>query len=264
MSSLFIFFRRIRFFYKINSPLLDWKKYLLFDFLLPFLEILFFILMMKNIHDDLNFPRYILGNILLITSYNSLYRVGVQILSEKYSGTLGLLLISKTSLNNIFISNMISSMVSSIIRINIYTLILCLIFSVDLTLNIFVNYMIISVVTIFTINSFSYVFSCFILLTTEVNLVINIVSKVLIIFSGVNFDIHRFPFFIRKFSIILPLNRMVFMLNSGFYKDSFSIFLYKNYFFEELILGIIYIIIANILLLLFEKIARRKGEIDFV
>ena len=113
----------------------------------------------------------------------------------------------------------------------------------------------------FVAMSFGYIFSCFILITSETNLILNLVSRLLLIFTGANFPVSKLPNIFQWFSKLLPLTRSIQIAQGLIEGNSLSEF--NKLIYEELTLGFSFILVAYILLKYMERQSRTSGKLEF-
>lgn len=257
-----LFLRRIAFFYKRSSLISNWKLFLLFNLLPPVLQTICYSLVAYYVYGVDYIQSWMIGNSILIASFGALYGVGSQLLIEKRNGTLSLLIASSTSLQEIFIASTFSSIITSGISVITGVTIVSLIFKIAWDIKLISSFFIILIIAVFTSMSFGYVFSLFILLSSEVNLLLNTTSQILLIFTGANFPISNLPDSLQLFSLCLPLTRTIRAAQGIMNGD--NLIHYKNLLLQETLLGLIYILIGSISLHFIERKARETGKIDFI
>ncbi|HEL1811764.1 TPA: ABC transporter permease [Streptococcus suis] len=262
MESVFRFFRRIIYSYKQTSIISDWKAYFLFDLIPPISQTLFFSLIASYIYGVEYIQKWMVGNALLIASFNSLFGVGAQLILEKYNGTLSLLIASKTRLKSILLSSAIGSMIMTIISVVTGLVVVSMILNISWTSNLIFSFIVVLLVATFVSVSFGYIFSCLILITSETNLVLNLISRILLIFTGANFPISKLPYILQCFSGILPLTRSIKIAKGLIAGKPLST--YYNLIFEELTLSFTFLVLASILLHVLERKSRTTGKLEFV
>ncbi|MBL6441049.1 ABC transporter permease [Streptococcus suis] len=262
MESVFRFFRRIIYSYKQTSIISDWKTYLMFDLIPPVSQTLFFSLIASYIYGPEYVREWMIGNALLIASFNSLFGVGTQLVIEKYHGTLSLLIASKTKLKSVLLSSAIGSMAMSIISVILGLIAISLFLNISWTNDLIYSFSIVLLLSTFVSVSFGYIFSCLILITSETNLVLNLISRILLIFTGANFPISKLPYILQYFSGILPLTRSIKIAKGLMAGKSLST--YYNLIFEELTLSFTFLVLASILLHVLERKSRTTGKLEFV
>jgi len=257
MESVFRFFRRIIYSYKQTSIISDWKAYFLFDLIPPISQTLFFSLIASYIYGVEYIQKWMVGNALLIASFNSLFGVGAQLILEKYNGTLSLLIASKTRLKSILLSSAIGSMIMTIISVVTGLVVVSMILNISWTSNLIFSFIVVLLVATFVSVSFGYIFSCL-----ETNLVLNLISRILLIFTGANFPISKLPYILQCFSGILPLTRSIKIAKGLIAGKPLST--YYNLIFEELTLSFTFLVLASILLHVLERKSRTTGKLEFV
>lgn len=262
MENILRFFRRVLFSYKQSSIISDWKTYMMFDLVPPISQTLLFSITAGYIYGTDYIQKWMIGNAILIASFEALFGVGTQLMSEKYNGTLNFLIASKTKLSAILFSSAISTMFVSMVSVSIGIALVSFILRISWSLEMFFSFVLVLLLSAFVSMSFGYIFSCFILVISETNLILNLVSRILLIFTGANFPIAKLPIVFQWFSNILPLTRSI-KIAQGLIEGK-SISEYYNLFFEELLLGILLIVMASILLKYMEKKSRQTGNIEFV
>lgn len=262
MESILRFFRRIRFFYKQSSIFLDWKSYLLLDVISPILRTICFSLVGYYAYGSDNIFKWVIGNTLLISSFGAIYRIGLQTRNEKINGTLPLLISTKTRLSEIFFSSAFSTLVNIFFSIIVGVTLMSIIFNILWTMEKIYNFSLILIVAIFSSMCFGFLFSCFILLSTEVHFITNTIERILLIFTGANFPIEKLPLILQKFSFLFPLTHSI---------KAAQNLIYENYIIsnlellnKECFLGVIYLIIGVVVLNYAEKIAIKKGTLDII
>lgn len=262
MENISRFCRRIVYSYKQSSLISDWKTYVMFDLIPPISQTLLFSLVAGYIYGADYIQKWMIGNAILIASFGALFGVGTQLMDEKYNGTLGLLIVSKTKLSSILFSSAISSMLTSIVSVTVGIVLVSMILGISWNIGLVASFFIVLLLSSFVAMSFGYIFSCFILVTSEANLILNLVSRLLLIFTGANFPISRLPHFLQCFSTILPLTRSI-EVAQGLIEGK-TISSYYLQIFEEIVLGIIFIILASILLRVMENASRKNSNIEFI
>ncbi|OLF49400.1 ABC transporter [Streptococcus acidominimus] len=262
MEALGRFFRRILMAYKRASIVADWRTYLLFDLIPPISQTLFFSLVAYAIYGPAYIRKWMIGNALLIASFTALYGVGSQLIAEKHHGTLSLLIASKTKLSAILLSSTISAMCTSLISVSLGTSLVSVMLGIVWDRSLIYSFSLVLLLATFVAMSFGYLFACFILVTTEVNLVLNLFGRILLIFTGANVSIRKLPPFFQGFSKILPLTRSI-QIAQGLMEGK-ALSDYGRLFLEEILLGIIFLLLAIFVLAFMENKARKDSTIELI
>lgn len=262
MTAIQIFLRRVSFFYKRSSLTTNWKVFFILDLIAPITQTLCFSLIASFIYGSEFVREWMIGNALLISSFGALYGVGTQILVEKNSGTLNLLIASPTTLNSIFLASTFSALVNSLLAVSLGLISVSCVLGITWSLELTLSMAFVIGVSLFVCLSFGYLFSCLILVTTETNLIINIVSRLLLILTGANFPLAKLPPLVQKLSEVLPLTRSIFVAQQLMKGRQLRLFVQP--IVEEVILAVIYLFLAGILLRVLENKARNFGNVEFI
>lgn len=256
------FFRRIKFSYKRDSIISDWRTYLMVDLSLPILQMLCYSLIAYYAYGSEKVSRWMIGNSLLVVAFTAIYRVGFLLSSEKYNGTLSLLVASKTKLWEISFTSAFSTIIQSLLSVFIGVTVISLLLHIPWTTSKVTAFLLVLLIAVFVSMSFGFLFSCFILVSTEVHLVTNTASQILLIFTGANFPISSLPKVFQFIPPILPLTRSISVAQS--IMDGNMQVGFLNPLKAEMILGFIYLLIAVVVLHTMEKVAIKNGSLDML
>ncbi|MDQ0223229.1 ABC transporter permease [Streptococcus moroccensis] len=262
MEKIARFLRRILISYKQNAITSDWKAYLLFDLIPPVSQTLFFSLVAHYIYGPVQLKKWMIGNAILMASFTALFGVGTQLVTEKYHGTLSLVMASKTRLHEVLLSSTISAMAFSLISVSLGLSLVSLLLGISWTLELILAFAVILLVAVFVAMSFGYVFSCLILVTSETNMILNVTSRILLIFTGANFPIERLPIGLQGISRFLPLTRTIQVAQAVIEGDVLSA--HYQLLGEEVLVGIVFILLGAFLMTVMERQARKTGRMEFV
>ena len=111
------FFRRIGFSYKMASVLSDWRTFFTIDLLIPLMQMMCYSLVGYYVYGAENIEKWVISNAIVTSAFSAIYRVGLQLARERASGTLSLMLATKTSISEILLSSAISTMLLSFISV---------------------------------------------------------------------------------------------------------------------------------------------------
>lgn len=262
MEKIYRFFRRIGFAYKQESLLSDWKTYVLFDLIPPIAQTLLFALAAYYIYGPNEVKKWMIGNALLLSSFQALFGVGTQLLTEKYHGTLSLLIASRTRVQEVFLSSMLSAMLSSMVTVVLGLTLVSLIMGITWSTQLLGWFLLLLMVSIFVSMSFGYILACFILVSSEVNLILNLISKLLLIFTGANFSLDKLPITLQGFTKCLPLTRSI-KIAQGIMEGQLPDY-FHQLLVEEGLLGIAFLGIGTILLEIMEQKSRKSGNLELM
>lgn len=262
MENIARFFRRVSFSYKMASVLSDWRTFFTIDLLVPLMQMLCYSLVGYYVYGAENIEKWVISNAIVISAFSAIYRVGLQLARERASGTLSLMLATKTSISEILLSSAISTMFLSFVSVVFGVSVLSLTLGLVWTGQKILEFILILALAIFVATCFGFFFSCFILLTTEIHLVTNTIDKVLLIFTGANFPVSNFPHLIEQFCYMLPLTRSILLAQRLIVGESITNNLYLVR--GELILGLVFLVLGIVMLKNMERVAIKGGTLDML
>ena len=262
MENISRFFRRIGFSYKMASVLSDWRAFFTIDLLIPLMQMMCYSLVGYYVYGAENIEKWVVSNAIVTSAFSAIYRVGLQLARERASGTLSLMLATKTSISEVLLSSAISTMLLSFISVVFGVSILSVTLGLVWTVQKILEFILVLILAIFTATCFGFFFSCFILLTTEIHLVTNTIDKVLLIFTGANFPVSSFPHLVEQFCYMLPLTRSILLVQSLLSGESMinNLYLVRG----EVILASIFLILGIIMLKNMERAAIKGGTLDML
>ena len=117
MENVYRFFRRVSFSYKMSSVLNDWRAFFTIDLLIPLMQMMCYSLVGYYVYGAENIEKWVISNAIVTSAFTAIYRVGLQLARERASGTLSLMLATKTSISEILISSAISTMLLSFVSV---------------------------------------------------------------------------------------------------------------------------------------------------
>lgn len=153
----------------MTSVLSDWRTFFTIDLLVPLMQMMCYSLVGYYVYVTENIEKWDI----VTSAFSAIYRVGLQLARERASGTLSLMIATKTSISEVLLLSAISTMFLSfssvIFGISILSLSLGLVCSFQKIL----EFILVLILAIFVDTCFGFFFSWFILLTTEIYLVTN-------------------------------------------------------------------------------------------
>ncbi len=260
MGKVLSFFEQSYLSFKIFFGWLQPKEYIMVKIINPVFQMVFFCLIAKYVYkvDDLTF--YVIGNSVLLCVYNCIFGVGVNFATDRFYGTLKCIVASPTSNVKILFERSFIHIFDSLTSVLIGILVGSILFSVNFE-NINMIYLIITILlSMFSAVSFGMFISVFGLVTTNMNILINLSIMALIALVGVNIPIENLPVLLQEISNILPVTRSVqicdLMLANEWTNQIFRLMI------EEFFIGTVYMLIASLFIDRFEKVAVRNATFD--
>jgi len=246
--------------YKGLFGVMNWKQYLLVNLGSPISQMLCFTLIAYYVYGSQNVSDWLIGNAMVMTYFNAVFGVGVQLTSEKNSGTLKLLVASPSSRPGIFLPRVILHIFDGILSVFVGLLVGYLVLGFRMPLNVWPYFILVLFVASFSAMAFGLLVSCFGLLTRDLNLILNIASMGMLGLTGANFPIDRLPKAMQFVSQIMPLTRSIEVLRGLQHGEAIQ--KYTHLIMGEIGVGVLLLSAGLILFGLMEKAAIKKGILE--
>lgn len=239
---------------------LDPKIYFFVKILNPIFQLIFFCLLAKYCYKTNDLTQRVIGNSFLLCIYNCIFGIGNVFSVERYYGTLKMIIASPSNNFITFFQRGFVHIIDSLFTVSIGLIIGSLIFNVSFkNVNMFL-FLYITIIAMFSAVGFGLFIGSFGLVTSNMNLIMNIFAMLLMAFSGANFPIEWLPDIIQKFAYCLPITRSIKAANLLMNGESLTTIF--NLIREEILLGVIYIIFGYFLMKITENIAKKRATLD--
>lgn len=236
--------------------------YVLVKVVNPIFQVLFFSLIAKHAYGNIDITPYIIGNAFVLCIYNAFFGVGTNLISERSLGTLKLLIAAPCNKFILFITKSSFHIIDGIITVAIGLLTGVVWFKVRIPLHSIPYFSLCLITAIFTACSMGLFIGSIGLVTRDINLLLNLSSMLLMCLSGVNFPIERLPFILQKLSDFMPLTSALKACRLLISSEVYSYKVVNSLILQELLLGIMYCIIAYIALRFMERLSKNKATLD--
>jgi ABC-2 type transport system permease protein len=244
--------------YKSQYSFQTLRLFILFRILDPLMNNLFYAALAVSLigHEYLSY--LVLGNMVFYTGQTIMMNFMSMFRMERRYGTLELNIASPMSTILIITKKAIVPLLDGLFVFIINLLIGHFLFGISMHIDEVINLLLIFVVTLFSLLSFSMVFASVSLVFSNVNLFLNLSTSILHILCGANFSVGIFPPWLEFVARLLPLTHSIEAMRSIYRLENFAIY---PLLFKELCIGIAYLIIAVALINIMEKVARRNGAL---
>lgn len=260
MKTIKIFFCQA---YLSFQALFGWARpfaYLLVKIINPVFQLSFFCIMAKMVYQDQEIERYVLGNAIVLCSYNCVFGLGKALSQERYFGTLKTLIVSPSNNCVTFLQRGIIHIFDSIITVTVALIAGVILFQADFSDVNFFEFATILTVGIFAASSLGLLLASFGLFMDNLNMLLNIFGLCFLAFTGANYPLEKLPLLLRGLSMCLPLTRSISLgdviLAGGTIANRWDLLL------GEFVIGVVYIFLGYNVFKICEKIARYKGNLD--
>jgi ABC-2 type transport system permease protein len=253
-------FRKATLSYKGLFAVMSVQQYLMVNLGAPLMQMLCFTLVARYVYGAMDVSYWFIGNALVLTYFNAIFGVGVQLTQEKNSGTLKLLIASPSSGVGIFLPRATLHIFDGLLTVLFGLVVGSLIFGFHLPVSEWPAFLLILLVASFSAMAFGLIISCLGLLTRDLNLVLNVASMAMLGLTGANFPISRMPNWLQLIGQMMPLTRSIEAsrsLYSGVPLPELSGMLLGEFF-----LGVILMVIGVLMFNIMTRVAVKLGVLE--
>lgn len=235
--------------------------YSLFKIVNSLFQISFFIMVSKYLFGQADGTFWIIGNAFMLSSCNSLFGVGANATYERVFGTLKYYTVSTTSIFSRYIIQLIMHVLDGTLNILLGILYGMLIWGMKISFLQFLQLIGVSISAMVSISGFSLLVGNLGLVVRDMTLVLNFIHMQILICAGVNYSIDSMPLIVKVISKITPLSHSIIAARMVIMKSNTGII--KNIFYE-LVIGIVYVLLATGGYFLIERVAIKKASLDLM
>jgi ABC-2 type transport system permease protein len=260
MDSFKRLFRKATLSYKGLFAVMSVQQYLMVNLGAPLMQMLCFTLVARYVYGAMDVSYWFIGNALVLTYFNAIFGVGVQLTQEKNSGTLKLLIASPSSGVGIFLPRATLHIFDGLLTVLFGLAVGSLIFGFHLPVSEWPAFLLILLVASFSAMAFGLIISCLGLLTRDLNLVLNVASMAMLGLTGANFPISRMPNWLQLIGQMMPLTRSIEAsrsLNSGVPLPELSGMILGEFF-----LGVILMVVGVLMFNIMARVAVKLGVLE--
>lgn len=246
--------------YKGLFAVMDWHHYLMVNLAGPVTQMLCFTLIAYYVYGVDDVSNWLVGNALVMTYFNAVFGIGVQLTAEKNTGTLRLLVASPSSRIGIFMPRAILHIFDGLLSVLIGFIIGFLILGFRLDVSQWPAFFLVLIIASFSAMAFGLLISCFGLLTRDLNLILNVASMSMLGLTGANFPIDRLPEWLVPICNMMPLTRSITLCRGLLHGQSLSSQI--NLLYGELSVGICLLVLSFAIFGFMERIAIKDGTLE--
>lgn len=253
------FFSQALLYHKGRTAAFNTLEFLCFDAGYPIVTLIFYCLLASYSFRTTDLTHWVIGNAFLMCTNTCVFNLGGIFTSERYFGRLRSIVAAPCGKMSLVLASGIFPTLFASLSVVGGFFVGGLVFGIDFSgINLGLT-----AITILCAMAATTCFGLFLavlgLLTDSMHLVLNVVSYILMIFTGAEFPVAQLPFVGRIISRLLPLTRSIQAMNLLFENDRSG--------FAVLLLGEIFVAAAYALLAwgIFrtaEYICRRSGKLD--
>lgn len=227
----------------------------------PFLTVLFFTLISISVRGINNSYRYMMYNVVLVSFNMTFIGSSIEFMRDKHLGVLKFIEGSPTNSFFVFFSKSVYKLLLSIAIFIFLTLSLNLIIFKNVDIGLYLIILLILIIILISSSIFGLLIGCIGLWVKDVNILLNLVSSVIMLFCGINFPVKVLPVPLQFFSKILPLSNGIsalqFLIEKKLNKSIY-------YILVELFVALIYYMILRVVYGKMQRIALKNGTLDLL
>lgn len=226
----------------------------------PIFQLIFFCLLAKYSYKASDLSPWVIGNSFLLCIYNCVFGIGNVFVVERYYGTLKMIVAAPSNKFITFFQRGFVHIIDSISTVIIGLVVGSLLFDVSFANVNFPTFFLVLIIAMFSAVGFGLFIGSFGLITSNMNLIMNILAMLLIAFSGANFPVEWLPVMLQKFAYCLPITRSIKAAN--LLTQGYGLPEVYSLIGQEILLGIIYVTAGYFLMQMTEAISKKKASLD--
>jgi len=239
---------------------IDPKVYFFVKVLNPIFQLVFFCLLAKYCYKVSDLSPWVIGNSFLLCIYNCIFGIGNIFVVERYYGTLKIIVAAPSNKFITFFQRGFVHIFDSISTVVIGLVVGSLLFNVSFANVDLPVFFLVLIIAMFSAVGFGLFVGSFGLIISNMNLIMNILAMLLMVFSGANFPVEWLPLVIRKFAYCLPITRSIKAAN--LLTQGQGLLKIYSLIGQEILLGVIYIAAGYLLMQVTETISKKRASID--
>ena len=236
------------------------EEFLLLETAYPFLTLMFHCVLAGYAFDTANLTDWVIGNAFLLCTNISIFSLGSSFRAERAYGRIRSIMVGKTSKLEIVLQKGFFSGVVSFGTTFVGFAAGCVVFDISLAGIPWEIILLCFLVAMFSAMGFGMVLSVFGLLSHQMHLILNLMEYVLLIFTGSNFPVTQLPKVLQVVSYALPLTRSIEAARGVVSGMEWNHII--KLLSGEIIVGLVYILIAASLVKWAEREAIKNGTLE--
>ncbi|MBM7616198.1 ABC transporter permease [Alkaliphilus hydrothermalis] len=239
---------------------LDPKIYILVKVINPALQLMFFCILLSYVYKTDDLTPWVIGNAFILCTFNAMFGVGITLIAERFYGTLKMVIVSPTNSFVIFFARAFFHVLDASITVIVGLVVGFIFFNFRIPIENIPIFTLTLLCCMYAAACLGLLVGSFGLLVTDINMLLNIASMMLLFFSGANFPIDRLPVVLQKISYALPMTRSI---EAGrLVASQGPIEAISKLIFMEFIVGTIYLVIGYVVLKILERVAYKNATLE--
>ena len=246
--------------FKGQRAAFNFEEFVLLDTAYPFMTLVFYCVMAGFAYETTDVTDWVIGNAFMLCTNTCLFSLGTCFVGERYYGRIRSIIVGKTSKFEIVLQKGFFAAVVSVITTLTGFALGCLVFGIKLTEIPWGSFVMVLIIAMFAVMGLGMFLSVLGLVSHQIHMISNVMWYVLLIFTGTNFPISQLPEGVQIISYVLPMKRSIAAartLVAGGNIDDVS-----RLFLGEMVIGVIYLLIAAFVVKQAERIAIKNGTLE--
>lgn len=253
------FFEQANLYHKGRRAAFNREEFLLLQVGYPLVTLIFYCLIASFSFKTSNLTSWVVGNSFLLCTNSCIFGLGSIFVAERFTGRLRSLIASPCKKLPLILASGVYPAIFALASSILGLIVGSQVFSVDFSnINLYLVAITILIAMV-SASCFGLFLSLIGLMSDSMHLILNVVSYILLIFTGAQFPISQLPLLGRMVSKLLPLTNSISAMKILFKPDQS---LFWTYLAKEALNGVMYIIGALLLYKYAEITAKKQGKFD--
>ena len=246
-------------YHKGRSAAFEAEEFALMQIGYPLVTLIFYCLIATFSFNTSNLTSWVIGNAFLLCTNACIFGLGRVFISERYFGRLRSIIASPCSKMSLILASGVFPALFAVCSSVCGLIVGSLAFGVDFS---GVNMPLVAlaiIVAMISASCFGLFISVFGLMTDSMHLVLNVVSYLLMIFTGAEFPIKQLPLAGQVIAQMMPLTKAISAMNKLFEGNikEFSVLI-----IADVLTGVVYALLTYTVFGFAERIAQKNGKFD--
>lgn len=246
--------------FKSGNSAFNFEMFIVLQIAIPLFGLLSTCVIAGYSFNTTNLTWWVVGSSFVSCTHGIIFTLGSSFSTDRYMGTLRSIIVSPSKKIGVILQKGFFPVLVSIVTLIAHLTVGSLIFSISYS---GVNFGYLLIVIFFSMCAaigFTIFLSIFALLFDSLHLILNTIAVVMGVLCGASFPITQLPQAVQFISYLLPLTRSVQAANMLFTGIDSARFI--QLIIGELLVGIVYFVLAAIIIKLIERISIKKATFD--
>lgn len=253
------FFEQAVLYHKGRSAAFNAEEFVLMQLGYPLITLIFYCLIAAYSFQTTYLTSWVIGNAFLLCTNACIFGLGNIFVGERYWGRLRLIIASPCAKLPIILANGVFPAFFAVCASVFGLLVGALVFHVDFS-SVNLGLVVVTILcAMIAASCFGLFLAVFGLISDSMHLVLNVVSYLMLIFTGAEFPVSQLPLAGRIIAQFLPLTKSISAMNLLFKKENG---LFWILLLGEIATGVMYAMLAWTIFGFIERSARKSGRFD--